>query len=104
MNYVFSYHCGECEIFGKSSGRVLLNCLLVPVNGTQCFSIPRYLENFMLPDFGKQFGDAHFLFQHDCAPLHKSRYLKIWTNVFVMEELDWPAWFPVLNPRETPLG
>lgn len=41
----------------------------------------------MLPDFGKQFGDAHFLFQHDCAPLHKSRYLKIWTNVFVMEEL-----------------
>ena len=73
-------------------------CPLVPVKGTvnasayQCI-----LDNFMLLTLWEQFGDGPFLFQHDCAPVHKERAIK--TSVGV-EELDWPAQSPDLNPIE----
>ncbi|KAK1801388.1 hypothetical protein P4O66_023069, partial [Electrophorus voltai] len=46
------------------------------------------------------FGDGPFLFQHDCAPVHKARYIKTWMSEFGVEELDCPAQSSGLNPIE----
>ena len=45
----------------------------------------------------QQFGEGPFLFQHDCAPVHKARSIKTW---FSVEELQWPAESPDLNSTE----
>ena len=58
------------------------------------------LDHFMLPTLWKQFGDGPFLFQHDCAPVHKERSIKTWMSQFGVEELDWPAQSPDLSPIE----
>ncbi|KAK3531017.1 hypothetical protein QTP70_007861 [Hemibagrus guttatus] len=39
----------------------------------------------------EQFGDDHFLFPHDCTPVHKARSIKTWMSEFGVGELDWPA-------------
>ena len=54
----------------------------------------------MLPTLWEQFGDGPFLFQHDCAPVHKARSIKTWMREFGVDELDWPAQSPDLNPIE----
>ncbi len=41
-------------------------------------------------------------FQHDCAPVHKARSIKIWLDGFGVEELDWPTQNPEIHP--SPLG
>ncbi|KAK3539188.1 hypothetical protein QTP86_028805 [Hemibagrus guttatus] len=46
------------------------------------------------------FGDGHFLFQHDCTPVHKARSIKTWMSEFGVEEHDCPAQSPDLNPIE----
>uniref|UniRef100_A0A3Q3IJ65 RRM domain-containing protein n=1 Tax=Monopterus albus TaxID=43700 RepID=A0A3Q3IJ65_MONAL len=69
---------------------------LVPVKGTLNAS-EDILDNFMLPTLWEQFGDGPFLFQHDCAPVHKARSIKTWMSEFSVEELDWPAQSPDLN-------
>ena len=46
-----------------------------------------------------QLGDGPFLF-HDCATVHKARSVKTWTTEFGVDELDWPAQNPDLNPIE----
>jgi len=48
----------------------------------------------------EQFGYGPFLFQHDCAPAHKAKSIKIWISEFGVGELDWPAQSPDLNPIE----
>jgi len=58
------------------------------------------LDNFMIPTLWKQFGDGPFLFQHDCAPVHKPNSLKTWMSQFGVEELAWPAQSPDFNPIE----
>jgi len=67
---------------------------------SECFSIARDFGQFMLPTLWKQFGDGPFLFQHDCAPVHKARSIKKWLSQFGVEELDCPAQSPDLNPIE----
>ena len=47
----------------------------------------------MLPTLWEQFGDGPFLFDHDCAPVHKVRSIKTWMIEFGVEELDWPGTF-----------
>ena len=54
----------------------------------------------MLPTLWQHFGEGPFLFQHDCAPVHKARSIKMWFDDFGVEELDWPAQNPDLNPIE----
>ena len=51
----------------------------------------------MLPTLWEQFGDGSFLFQHDCAPVHKARSVKTWMREFGVDDLDWPAQSPDLN-------
>ena len=47
-----------------------------------------------------QFGEGPFLFQHDIAPVHKARSIQKWFVKIGVEELDWPAQSPELNPTE----
>ena len=39
-----------------------------------------------------------FLFQHDNTPVHKARSIQKWFVEISVEELDWPAQSPDLNP------
>lgn len=74
---------------------------LVPVKGTlNASAYQDILDNFMLPTLWEQFGDGPFLFQHDCAPVHKASVHKDMDEEFGVEELDWPAQSPELNPIE----
>ena len=52
------------------------------------------------PTLWEQFGDGPFLFQHDCAPVHKAKSIMTWIREFCVDELDWPAKSPDLNPME----
>ena len=66
---------------------------LVPVKGT--------LKAFgQFHALWEQFGDGPFLFQHDCTSVHKARSIKTWMREFGVDELDWPAQSPDLNPIE----
>ena len=74
---------------------------LVPVKGNLNASAYQWmLDNSMLPTLWEQFGDGPFLFQHDCAAVHKARSIKTWMREFGVDELDWPAQSPDLNPIE----
>ncbi|MCI4391978.1 hypothetical protein PGIGA_G00140630 [Pangasianodon gigas] len=74
---------------------------LLPVKGNvNASAYQDILDNAMLPTLWEQFGDGPFLFQHDCAPVHKARSIKTWLDEFGVEELDWPAQSPDLNPIE----
>ena len=72
---------------------------LVPVkgnlNGTAYNGIP---DDYVLPTLWQQFGEGPFLFQHDGAPMHKARSVQKWFVEIGVEELDWPAQSPDLNP------
>ena len=58
------------------------------------------LDNSVLPFLWQQFGEGPFLFQHDDAPVHKARSIQKLFNEISVEELDWPAPSPDLNPIE----
>ena len=71
---------------------------LVPVKITlNASAYQEILDNFMLQTLWKQFEDGPFLFQHDCAPVHKARSIKMWVSEYGVEELDCPAQSPDLN-------
>ncbi|GBM12245.1 hypothetical protein AVEN_155252-1 [Araneus ventricosus] len=58
------------------------------------------LDNSMLPTLWQQFGKGPFLFQHDRAPVYTARVVQSWFDDMNVEELDWPAQSPDLNPIE----
>jgi hypothetical protein len=58
------------------------------------------LDNSVLPTLWQQFGEGHFLFQHDNASVHKARSIQKWFVEICVEGLDWPAQSPDLNPIE----
>jgi hypothetical protein len=47
-----------------------------------------------------QLCEGHFLFQYENASVRKARSIQKWFVEIVMEELDWPAQSPDLNPIE----
>ena len=50
------------------------------------------------PNMWQQFGEGPFLFQHDNAPVHKARSIQKWFVKIGVEEHNWPAQSPDLNP------
>ena len=71
---------------------------LVPVKGTlNASGYQNILDNSMLPTLWEQFGAGPFLFQHDCAPVHKARSIKTWMAESGVDELDWSPQSPDFN-------
>ena len=54
----------------------------------------------MLPTLWHPFGEGPFLYQHDNAHVHNMRSIQKWSVEISVEELDWPAQSPNLNPIE----
>jgi hypothetical protein len=55
----------------------------------------------VLPTLWQQFGEAAFLFKHDNAPMHKARSIQKWFIEIGVEEFEWSAQKPDLNPSNT---
>ena len=64
------------------------------------------LDDSVLPTLWQQFGEGPFLFQHDntCVDkslcVHKAKSIQKCFVEIGVEELDWPAQSPDLNPIE----
>ena len=56
------------------------------------------LDDSVLPTLWQQFGEGPFLFPHDNAPLHKARSIQKWFVEIGVEDLNWSAQSPDLNP------
>ena len=57
-------------------------------------------DDSVLPTLWQRFGEGPSLFQHVNAPVHKVRSEQKWFVEIGVEELDWPAQSPDLNPIE----
>ena len=60
--------------------------------------------NSVLPTLWQQIGEGPFLFQRDNASVHKARSIQKWFVEIGVEQLDWAAQSPDLNPIKTHLG
>ena len=58
------------------------------------------LDDSVLLTLWQQFGEGPSPFQHDNAPVHKARSLQKCFVEIGVEELNWPAQSPDLNPIE----
>ena len=56
------------------------------------------LDDSVLTTLWQQFWEGPFLFQHDNATVHKARSIQKWFAEIGVEELDWHAQSPDLNP------
>uniref|UniRef100_A0AAZ3PX08 Tc1-like transposase DDE domain-containing protein n=1 Tax=Oncorhynchus tshawytscha TaxID=74940 RepID=A0AAZ3PX08_ONCTS len=57
-------------------------------------------DDSVLRTLWQQFREDPFLFQHDNDPVHKVRSIQKWFLEISVEELDWSAQSPDLNPIE----
>ncbi len=76
-------HCANCKIWWRRDNGILCYFSgvgvgpLLQVKGN--FNASAYqdiLDNAVFPNLWEQFGEGLFLFQHDCAPVHKAK--SIW--------------------------
>ena len=67
------------------------------MNGTKYIDV---LENQMLPSACSLFSDNDWIFQDDNAPCHCAKKVQHWYGTHKVEQMDWPAQSPDLNPIE----
>ena len=74
---------------------------LVLVKGNLNATAYNYIQdNSVLSTLWQHFGEGPFLFQNGQCPVHKARSIQKWFVEIGLEELDWPAQIPDLNPIE----
>ena len=99
-------HSATCKVWWRRNNGLGLFFMvvlgpLVPVKGNLNATAYNYiLDDSVLPTLWQQFVEGPFLFQHDNAPVHKVRSKQKWFVEIGVEELDWPAQSPDLNPIE----
>jgi hypothetical protein len=59
------------------------------------------LDDYVLQTLWQPFREGPFLFQHGNVPMHTPRSIQKWFVEINVEELDWPAQSPELNPIES---
>jgi len=56
---------------------LLFRCFLFSEGKSSTLAYPDILNNAKFPKFSEEFGERpFFIFQHDCAPVHKARSIK----------------------------
>ena len=91
-------HSANCKVWWRRNNGF---GPLVPAKGNlNATAYNDILDNTVLPTLWQQFGEGPFLFQHDNALVHKARSIQKWFVEIGVEELDWPAQSPDLNPIE----
>jgi hypothetical protein len=99
-------HSGNCKVWWKSNNGLGLFFKVwldpsVSVKGNINATAYNYILDDSVPQtLWQQFGEGPFLFLHDNAPVHKVRSIQKGFVEISVEELDWPAPSPELNPIE----
>lgn len=92
-------HPGGVMVWGCMSARGVGTMLIV--NGKiDSYKYCETIEEGIYSSLPKLFPEENFVFMHDYAPAHNSKFTKEWLQDHDIEMLSWPSNSPDLNPIE----
>jgi hypothetical protein len=95
-------HRANCKVWWRRNNGLGLFFMVRarPFTSNEGKSLCYSIRWFWLPALWQQFWEGSFLLQNDNAPVQKARSIQKWFVEIGVEELDWPAQSPDLNPIE----
>ena len=97
-------HNANCKVWGRRNNGLGLFVMVQarPLSSSEgkseCCSTQWHCRQFCASNFVATVWEGPFLFQHNKAPVHKARFMQKWFVEISVEELDWHAKSPDLNP------